>query len=254
MCPVPVLGISRPAAVRWANTWRKMICRHGPARAGWKERSTHDEKRILWQHMQKRLSPKKRKTQNNIKLWGERKEGRKEGNFSLSLFMEQICNRCTRLLAEGQKQRTGCCENGAAQGTCHHIPSKVSKHSNHFLRWFSTCLLGRALSSALMLCRTQTLPLLHVSSPVITVPQATAPPGSKMTLTWFHQVQTLSYWTTKLPISAASPFQTEPSVEGADRAQQSLEIFSIISMAKKEILTKSSNKKRKSCTSCSCSE
>lgn len=61
-------------------------------------------------------------------------------------------------------------------------------------------------------------------------------------------------WVTKLPISVASPFQTEPGVQGTGRAQQSLEIFSIISMAKKEILTKSSNKKRKSCTSCSCSE
>lgn len=124
-----------------------------------------------------------------------REEGRKEGNFSLSLFMEQICNRCTRLLAEGQKQRTGYCENGAAQGTCHHIPGKVSKHSNHFLRWLSTCQLGRALSPALMLCRTQTLPLLRVSSPVITVPQATAPSGSKMTLAWFHQVKMLGYKT-----------------------------------------------------------
>lgn len=104
MCPVPVLGISRPAAVRWANTWRKMICRHGPARAGGKERSTHDEKRILWQHMQKRLSPKKRKTQNNIKLWGERKEGRKGISRSAYLWSRFATDAHAFLLKDKSKE------------------------------------------------------------------------------------------------------------------------------------------------------
>lgn len=169
--------------------------------------------------------------------------------------MEQICNRCTRLLAEGQKERTGCCENGAAQGTCHHIPGKASKHSNRFLRWLSTCRLGRALSPALTLCRTQTLP-----SPacVLTRYYCTTGYCSFRFQNDFGLVSpgaNIGLLDDKPAHFCGQSFPDRARCAGDRQSSAiSLEIFSIIPMAKIEILTKSSNKKRKICTLCSCSE
>lgn len=171
--------------------------------------------------MQKRLSPKKRNTQNNIKLWGERKEGRKGISRSDYLWNRFATDAHAFSLKDKRK------ELDVVRMELHKarvITSRAKPPSIQTAFWGGFLRAGWAGPSARpSRCAGHKLSLLlRVSSPVITVPQATVPSGSKMTLAWFHQVQTSGYWMTNLPISVASPFQTEPGVLGTGRAQQSL--------------------------------